>query len=353
MSQLRLLPILSFASLAISLAGFLIAQPSGDSIRLTSPATPASETEASSIDLEGSVSGEKTPSKVTWVNQFGHRGSGTWITSGPGAATWTAPNIPLRPGVNLIAVTVVDAANQSVSLHVAVNRKPVAGTRPRQPLEIRTGTWRNQPIVYQVWNGQMVVEGDIILGPQDSSGPQAQPKSSKQRIAATHAPQPEGLSISYVSQLWPKVSGVYQVPYIITGSSANLSTAITTFNQTFSGLIQFVPQSAESNYVNMTVEGASGEGMSREGMVGGPQALTCGSGCAVTTWLHEMGHTIGLLHEHQRPDRASYITLSLTNADLPNVPGNFVAISVRLPNHGPLRLCVCDALWRFRFLEGR
>ncbi len=327
MSQPRLLPILSLASLSVMLAGFLIAQPSGDSIRLTSPAKPASETEASSIDLRGTVSGENTPSKVTWVNQFGHRGSGTWVTSGPRTATWTAPNIPLRPGINLIAVTVVDAANQSVSLHVAVNRKLVAGTRPRQPLEIRTGMWRNQSIVYQLWNGQMVVEGDIILGPQESSGPQAQSTSSKQMIAATRDPKPEGLGISYISQLWPKVSGVYQVPYIITGSSANLSTAITAFNQTFSGLIQFVPQSTETNYVNMTVEGGSGEGMSREGMVGGPQALDCGSGCAVTTWLHEMGHTIGLLHEHQRPDRASYITLNLTNADLPNVPGNFTLFS--------------------------
>jgi hypothetical protein len=31
------------------------------------------------------------------------------------------------------------------------------------------------------------------------------------------------------------------------------------------------------------------------------------------TYLHELGHTIGLLHEHQRPDRDSYVTVSNPN----------------------------------------
>src|SRR5450631_3055287 len=53
----------------------------------------------------------------------------------------------------------------------------------------------------------------------------------------------------------------------------------------------------------------------------------CGSGCTVATWLQEMGHTVGLLHEHQRPDRAKYIKLTTANADLPNVPGNFTLFS--------------------------
>jgi hypothetical protein len=320
MSRSRLLPIVSLTSLLILLPGFLSARPSSASIRMTSPSAPAWETDAPSIDLDGTVDVDNIVSKVIWANEFGHRGSGTWVAAGQRTANWKVADIPLRPGINLISVTVVDAANQSVSLHVAVNRKPAAGSRTRQSLEIRTGTWRNQPIVYQVWNGQKVVEGDIILSPEEASGS----VDLQQLMAAARRPQPLGFAISYTSQLWPKVGGVYQVPYVISSGDANLTTALSTFNQTFSGLIQFVPLSAQANYVNITVEGGGGgEGFSSVGMVGDPQQLECGGGCAVATWLHEMGHTVGLLHEHQRPDRNSYITFTIANADLPNVPGNF------------------------------
>jgi hypothetical protein len=326
MSQPPRLRAVSLEILWIVLSGCLVAAPPG-SISLTSPSTAASETEAGSIDLKGSVNSEKPIVNVLWVNQFGQRGSGVWVAGKPGSATssasWSVPQLPLRPGINLIAVTVVDSAHESQSLNLAVNRKPAAGTRPSQPLEIGSGTWRNQPVVYRVWNGQRVVEGDIIL-PPDSAGAAARSQDLRATNPEARGPRPEGFGISYLSQLWPQVGGIYQVPYIITGSSPNVTTAINTFNQTFSGLIQFVPQSTQTNYVNITVEGSnSTEGFSNEGMVGNEQTLECGSGCGVPTWLHEMGHTIGLLHEHQRPDRASYITLNLANADLPLVPGDF------------------------------
>ena len=321
MLPLRPIPI-SFALLLV-LSGSLLAQPFSSSISLTSPSARASETEALSIDLKGSVNTENALSRVLWVNQFGQRGSGSWVAAGQRTASWTVPDIPLHAGINLIAVTVVDAANQSVSLHVAVNRKPADGTRPQQPLEIRSGTWQNQPIVYQAWNGYTVVEGDIILDSKQSRGAEAGSEGAKRMAAATRGLESNGLAINYTSQLWPISNGVHEVPYIITGSNANLTTAISTFNQTFAGLIQFVPLSAQTNYVNIIVEGGGGEGRSSEGMAGNEQPLTCGAGCTVPTWLHEMGHTVGLLHKHQRPDRAAYVTLNLSNADLPNVPDNF------------------------------
>ena len=114
------------------------------------------------------------------------------------------------------------------------------------------------------------------------------------------------------------------MPYVIQNGDANLTTAINTFNQTFSGLIQFVASTGQTNYVNIDISGGnSGEGYSSVGMLGNEQYLNCGGGCTVATLLHEMGHTVGLEHEHQRPDRNNFITLNLANADLPNVPGNF------------------------------
>ncbi len=317
--------ILSLACLHVFVEA-LQAQTAAPTIALSRPAAKATETEQTSVDLEGTATAPRGISQVWWVNQSGHRGKATWTTGADGAIRWAAAGLTLRPGLNQITVTLVDPANHSASLHLAVHRKTTTGAQ--QSLEVRAGTWRNHAITYQVRNGMAVVEGDMVLGPVAAVASVA----SASQVSGV---QPDGYGISYVSQLWPVVGGVHQVPYTISGSSDNLNTALANFNAEFAGLIQFVAWTGQANYVNITVEsGGSTEGFSNVGMVGGPQMMNCGSGCGVPTWLHEMGHTVGLLHEHQRPDRASYVTLNLANADLPNVPGNFTLSSVNTETIG-------------------
>ena len=53
---------------------------------------------------------------VVWVNQSGRRGVGRWTDSEDRKAQWEVRGIPLRPGINLITVTAVDANNRSASL---------------------------------------------------------------------------------------------------------------------------------------------------------------------------------------------------------------------------------------------
>ncbi len=331
-----LLALLVFGVSFSALPRSVEAQSAAAIVRVTSPAARASATDQATIDLQGTAKLNGAIKNVVWVNQFGKRGTGTFTTTGNGSATWEARAVPLRAGMNLIAVTVVDADNKSASVNLAVNR--TSGAQPSLP--VQSGTYQNSPIVYQVWNGMAVIEGDIIIGPVAKIGStgstQAASAVSVGQLARTPAGsgkavlggvKPDGLSINEPSSLWPVVSGIVQVPYTITGSSTALNNAITQFNATFSGLIEFVPQVSQSNYVQITVEGSGSEGYSYVGMEGGPQAMTCGASCTTATWLHEMGHTIGLEHEHQRPDSGSYVTLTLANADLPNVPGNFTTVT--------------------------
>ena len=329
------------------MAACLNARAAVPAITLSSPSTPASQTTSESIALQGSADNGGKLINVIWVNQFGKRGGGQLI----GSHGWSV-SVPLRQGINLITVTAIDATKHSASLHVVVNRLPTAATAPAAALPLGRGYVNNKPITYQVWNGLPVVEGDILLSGVTANA--AKPITTGTVPAAANTPVQSGgllpgaLTIAYTSQLWPLVNGVHQVPYLITslnnsgqctgsGSSTALTAAITAFNNAafnanYPPLIQFVPYTNQANYVNICVNGnGSGEGFSYVGLVNplpaGGQLLECGSGCTEATWLHEMGHTIGLLHEHQRPDRASYITLNLANADLPNVPGNFTLFS--------------------------
>ncbi len=292
--------------------GALTAQAvTGPSLRVTLPSATTWETEESSINLEGLAEAEFGLVNVLWVDQFGDRGTGAWTYGDWGGRTchWTIENVPLRVGINLITVTATDPNNNSDSVHLAIYRQLPPGADQPESNQVRSGMWHGRPVLYSVSNGMAIVEGDIILG-------------SMEEMESESAP---GLAINYRSQQWPAVNGVYQVPYVIQSSSANLTQAISAFNKTFAGVIQFVARTSQPNYVNIDVTSSfyAGEGQSWVGMKGGEQQLTCSTSCTIATFLHEMGHTIGLLHEHQRPDRDTYILFNQANADLPNVANNF------------------------------
>ena len=78
---------------------------------------------------------------------------------------------------------------------------------------------------------------------------------------------------------------------------------------TFANL-HFIQRTTEANYVIVTNSVTLDGGVSAVGMVGGPQLLQIGT----ITWnrptiCHELGHTLGLVHEHQRSDRDNYVTI--------------------------------------------
>ena len=173
--------------------------------------------------------------------------------------------------------------------------------------EMHTGMWRGRPVTYEVKNGRAIYEGDIIL---DHLQPMPNPE--------TQGPQPMSVGIAYPNALWPKVGSVYQVPYVITsdGGDANLAPAIAQFNSNFSGLIQWVARTTETNYVNIDLDSSNttGECEATEGDANiGPQPMDGSGSCTLATILHEMGHEIGLYHEQSRSDRDTYVTVNYQN----------------------------------------
>ena len=91
--------------------------------------------------------------------------------------------------------------------------------------------------------------------------------------------------------------------------------------------LHFIPWTTQTNYVLIYEATALEGGQSMVGMVGGEQFLDIGP----TAWnrptiCHELGHTLGLVHEHQRSDRDSYVTI-FTNNIAPGGEGNFVLLT--------------------------
>lgn len=303
-----------YAVLIIALAALpasLLAQPV---VRILEPSAH-SATSAATISLKGVAAADAPIVNIYWTDHQGHTGPAQWTPSAAAQSTPMAFSaaVPARPGANRIAVVAVDSRNRSGSAQLSVyseapQRRPVS--------EIRSGWWHGAPVTYAVVDGQAVVEGDIVLG-------------SAAQLAASAPPgpavSPDGLGFGYVSQLWPAVAGAYQIPYTIQSGATNLSAALAYVNGALTGVIQFVPQSTETNYVTFNFDPGdfSGVCQSKVGMVGGQQFVSGSAACALDTLVHEMGHTIGLLHEHQRPDRNSFVTFTPANSDKPWIAGNF------------------------------
>jgi len=90
--------------------------------------------------------------------------------------------------------------------------------------------------------------------------------------------------------------------------------------------LHFFPHTSEPNYVtileNTNLEG----GQSAVGMVGGQQFLQIGpEAWNRDTITHELGHTLGLVHEQQRTNRDLFVTI-LSNNIIPGQEPNFVLL---------------------------
>ena len=149
---------------------------------------------------------------------------------------------------------------------------------------IRKGKLFGTDITYSQINDQAVFQGDIIL-------------SATQLAADDNNARTTGTGLSQRVQLWP--NGV--VPYTI-GAGVNASVVESAIAEVESKThIRFVKGLFRAtNYVTFT----SGRGYSSSiGMVGGQQYIAIGLFSNKGSVLHEIGHTLGLFHEHSRADR--------------------------------------------------
>jgi hypothetical protein len=140
---------------------------------------------------------------------------------------------------------------------------------------------------YEEINGQAVYEGDIIL---DIEG--------LNKVRETN-----GAGKRLLGDRWPSNIVYYTVGAGLSGD-ARITNAIKTWEDNTE--INFVLRTTQTNYVTFRV----GEGCSSSiGMIGGQQFITMASGCSAGNIRHEIGHAIGLFHEHTRADRGSFVTI--------------------------------------------
>ena len=180
--------------------------------------------------------------------------------------------------------------------------------------EVRTSLYQGIPLTHVVRDGLAVFENDILLGRADD----LQPAEAASAKGKTH----EGVGVSMAQTRWPG----NVMPYVIDSgmtSAYRVTDAIQAWNNALNGVVRLVPRTSESNYVVFVRSANASQCMSPVGYLGsGPQYTYLGDGCATGNAIHEIGHELGLWHEHTRSDRDSYVSIQYQNID-PNVYYNF------------------------------
>ena len=191
----------------------------------------------------------------------------------------------------------------------------------------RVSFLRGVPIEHEVVDGIAVVEGDILVARTDElvEAPEGTWGERFVRSIAT----------KYASRYWPNGVMPYQIAPDVT-ISPNILAAIDHWNQKLAGSVSIVPRTNEQSYVLFSNPSSDGTCASYIGMQGtAAQTIWAGGYCSTGNMIHEIGHSLGLYHEHVRADRDSFVTILWQNIT-PGKENNFqqdTANSIDLGNY--------------------
>lgn len=160
---------------------------------------------------------------------------------------------------------------------------------------LRKGQFGGQTITYERKNGMNFFQGDIVL--------------SDQQLTEGNPLNKGGASLSR----WPE-SKIYYTVASNMGSinTTKITNAVAEYNDKTN--TQWIPRTNQTNYVEFIFGSSTGyDGWASIGFVGGKQNISLDQNISLGSVIHEMGHTVGLYHEHCRKDRDQYVSIQWNN----------------------------------------
>jgi astacin len=162
-----------------------------------------------------------------------------------------------------------------------------------------------KPVTAQIIGGDVVVEGDIVVGSANEMLIASGKASKDSRRLAVMRTESSGR--------WP--AGV--IPFAIDSGligDPRITAALQTWTNIMSGVLSFVPRTNEPDFIRFSST-SSNVCSSGVGRTSGARTILLGSVCSTGNVRHEIGHALGFYHEQSREDRDGFVRIIWDNID--------------------------------------
>jgi hypothetical protein len=205
---------------------------------------------------------------------------------------WSTDPIALAPGRNEITITVWDSKGHSEQKGLEVFRTS-ADPLPDSSGVVDIGDRTAVP--YQVYGNVAVLDGCIEISPDLLPDP-------KKGII------PGALVNPLAGQRWTDNTIPYVLDASLTEPMRDLSRRAIAHWESKTP-IRFVERGSQANFLRVIRTENPINTAGGIGMVGGEQTMRLREDATLVTYIHEIGHTVGLYHEQNRVDRDRYVAL--------------------------------------------
>jgi len=157
---------------------------------------------------------------------------------------------------------------------------------------------------FEIYGAWAITEGDIVLGNAfDLIHGKAKPQT-----------QTRGLARKTLLDKWPNGIVYYSVQDGVAVEEAiKVQAAVDHWNEYSSlSFVERTAKNAATIDIYIDIQPSDGCG-SYVGYIGRVQEMWINPKCSVGSIIHELGHAVGLFHEHTRPDRDNFITILWDN----------------------------------------